>query len=271
MQRAVRRGQKRKSATPLPHLGIDEKAFRKGHDYATLVVNADQSCVEYVAPERTKASLDSFFQSLTPDQRNSIQSVAMDMWEPYRQSVLEYVPDAPKKIVLDRFHLMKYMTEAVDKVRRREHRELSNAGESILTKTKYLWLFSAENIPDDRREQFQSLRKQNLRVSKAWAIKEQFRSLWAYIYPGSARNFFRRWYFWATHSRLQPVIKVAKMFNKHLSFILNYTTKTVTNAVAEGINSKIQEIKKRACGFRNFDNFRTAIFFHCGNLDLHPH
>jgi len=271
MQRAVRRGRKRKATVSFPQIGIDEKAFRKGHNYLTLVIDVQRSAVEYIEEERTKASLDGFFTSLTDEQRSSIQTVAMDMWEPYRQSVIEHLPNAEGKIVLDRFHLMKYMTDAVDKVRRHEHRQLRKAGESILTNTKYLWLYAKENIPEHRQDEFATLRHHNLQVAKAWSIKEQLRSLWHYLYPASAWKFFKRWYFWATHSRLQPVIKVAKMFKKHCAFILNFITHRLTNAVAEGINSKIQEVKKRACGFRNIENFKTAIFFHCGKLDLYPH
>jgi transposase len=271
MTRAVRRGQRRKVTGNVTNIGIDEKAFRKGHDYLTLVVNAETSAVEYVARERTKESLDGFFRPLSATQRAQISTVTMDMWEPYHQSVREFVPHADDKIVLDRFHLMKYMSEAVDKVRRREHKELRKMGDSVLTKTKYLWLYAAENVPAERKQEFQRLRKLNLRVGKAWTIKEQLRTLWSYVYPARAQAFFQRWYFWATHSRLQSVIEVAKMFKRHARHILNFITHPFTNAVAEGINSKIQEIKKRACGFRNFDNFKTAIFFHCGNLDLYPH
>jgi transposase len=271
MRRAVQRGLERKTATPLPKLGVDEKAFRKGHHYLTIVVNAETGAVEYIGQDRTKASLDGFFQSISQQQRESIETIAMDMWEPYRQSVVEHIPDAEEKIVLDRFHIMKHVSEAVDKVRRQEHRELRKSGESVLTNTKYLWLYAAENLPEDRREEFHTLQQLNLRVSKAWAIKEQLRSLWNYRYMANAFKFFRRWYYWATHSRLQPIIKVAKMFLKHSKFILNYIKHRLTNAVAEGTNSKIQEIKKRACGFRNIDNFTTAILFHCGKLNLYPH
>lgn len=142
-------------------------------------------------------------------------------------------------------------------------------GESVLT--KYLWLYAAENVPAERKQEFQRLRKLNLRVGKDRTIKEQLRTMWSYVYPARAQAFFQRSYFWATHSRLQSVIEVAKMFKRHARHILNFITHPLTNAVAEGINSKIQEIKKRARGFRNFDNFKTAIFFHCGNLDLYLH
>lgn len=270
MKRAVRRGLEKKTTKPLTKIGIDEKAFRKGHNSITLVVDAQEGSVEYLAEERTKESLDGFFKGLSKDQREGIDTIAMDMWEPYRQSVREHVPNAEEKMVLDRFHLMKHLSEAVDKVRKREHREMLKQGKSPLTHTKYLWLYAQENIPEERLEEFDRLRAMTLKVGRAWSLKEHLRALWRYRYPASALKFFQRWFFWATHSRLEPMIKVAKRFQRHLPFILNYIKHRLTNAVAEDLNSKIQEIKKRACGFRNMENFKTAILFHCGKLQLYP-
>lgn len=271
MKRAVCRGLARKEAKQLTKIGIDEKAFRKGHDYLTLVVDAEEGSVAYVGQDRCKESLDGFFQALSEEQRARIETIAMDMWEPYRQSVREHVPAADEKMVLDRFHLMKHLSEAVDNVRKQEHRAFQKHGESPLTHTKYLWLYAKENIPEKYRIEFRRLRSMDLKVGKAWSIKEHLRALWSYLYPASALKFFQHWFFWATHSRLGPIIEVAKKFKRHLPFILNYIKHRLTNAVAEGLNSKIQEIKKRACGFRNIENFKIAILFHCGKLQLFPH
>jgi transposase len=173
--------------------------------------------------------------------------------------------------VFDRFHVMKHMGEAVDTVRKAEHRQLLAGGSSALTGTKYLWLYAEENLPDKDRERFADLRAENLRTARAWAIKESLRVLWRYLRRGWALRFFRRWYFWATHSRLKPVIEVAKMIKRHENGVLNYfSAAPITNAAAEGLNSKIQTVKKMANGFRNREHFKTAIFFHCGGLDLYP-
>ncbi len=102
-------------------------------------------------------------------------------------------------------------------------------------------------------------------------MKEHLRGLWAHPSVEAARRFFQRWFWWATHSRLAPMRAVAHMLKRHLSNVLTYITHRITNAVAEGLNSKIQQIKKTAYGFRNIDHFMTAIYFHCGGLDLHPH
>ena len=271
MDRAVRRGRARKRPQPLRYIGIDEKSARKGHRYLTLVVNAESGQVEYIADDRKTESLDGFFQQLSPEQLAGLQGIALDIWEPYILSIREHVPDADCKMVFDRFHLMRHIQEAVDPFLRQEHRALLRQGASPLTGTKYLWLYAQENIPDHRREEFEHLRSLNLKVGRAWAIKESLRRLWAYISPGHALRFFQRAFWWATHSCLEPIRKVAHMFKPHLFNILTYTKHRLTNAVAEGFNNKIQQIKQMAYGFRNIEHFKIAIYFHCGGLDLYPH
>ena len=117
---------------------------------------------------------------------------------------------------------------------------------------------------------FHNLAVDELKVGKAWSIKESFRHFWSYRYQGAAKAFFKSWYFWATHSRLKAVIETAKTIKRHLQGILAYLKHQITNAVTEGLNSKIQSIKANARGFRNFSNYRIAILFHCGKLNLHP-
>ena len=113
------------------------------------------------------------------------------------------------------------------------------------------------------------LKDQELKTSRAWAIKEQFRWFWEYRYAGNARKFFNRWYGWATRSRLAPIIKVAKMLKRYLENTLTYFRHGITNAMSEGFNSRIQSIKSQARGFRAFGNYRTRTFY-CGKLNLLP-
>ena len=270
MERAVARGQARKTRGVIPRIGVDEKAIAKGHRYLTLVCNLAAGTIEYIREERKQASLEAYYQTLTEAQRSGIEAVAMDMWEPYVQATRAHVPDADDKIVFDRFHIMTYLGQAVDTVRKQEHRDRLAQGDETLKGTKYLWLYSRENLPASRRREFSVLRQQELKVGRAWAIKETLRRLWHYRYPGAAQRFWRRWYFWATHSRLKPIREAAMTLKRHLANILTYCRHRITNAVTEGLNSKIQTIKKLACGFRNVEHFKTAIYFHCGGLDLYP-
>jgi transposase len=271
MQRAVARGQRRKEARPITYLGVDEKAFRKGHRYHTVVCDLERSTVEFVAEDRKTESLAAYYERLTDEQQAALQAVAMDMWEPYIGATRDGLPDGAARIVFDRFHIMREMTKAVDTVRKQEHREFLRAGEdSPLTGTKYVWLFSDERRPESHAETFATLQALNLKVGRAWAIKEALRTLWTYRQTAAVTRFFKDWYGWAVRSRLEPVKKVAATLKRHLDGVLRFVTHPITNGVAEGLNSKIMSIKRKAGGFRNPANFTTAIYFHCGGLDLYP-
>jgi len=248
MERAVERGQKAKKRRVIPRIGVDEKAVARRHQYVTMVCDLDRSTVEYLAENREKTSLDAYYAGLTAEQLAGIQAVAMDMWDPYIASTIAHVPNGRSKIVFDRFHIMKHMNEAVDAVRKEENRLLMEDDFDILKGTKYLWLFAEENIPEKMVERFAFLRECNLKTARAWAIKESLRELWHYRRRGWAELFWKQWYFWATHSRLQPVKKVARMIHNHLGNVLTYFDHRVTNAVSEGLNSKIQTVKKTLMG-----------------------
>lgn len=270
LQRAVARGQARKAAAPVTHVGVDEKAFRKGHSYMTVVCDLNRATVEHVADDRKSESLAGYFQSLSPEQRQAIEAVAMDMWEPYVKATRENLPLAADKIVFDRFHVMGHVNKAVDAVRRQEHRMLTAQGDDTLKGTKYYWLYAYDNLPDKHFADFEVTRRTKLQTSRAWAIKETLRKLWSYHSPGWARRFFRDWYDWARRSRLAPIRRAARTIRDHLDQIITYCTHRVTNAVAEGLNSKIMTIKRKACGYANREHFKTAIYFFCGGLDLYP-
>ena len=269
-QRAVARGLAAKKSRIHSHLGVDEKSFAKRHNYMTLVCDLDEGTVEHVADERTTESLSSYFKGLSPAQLAGIEAIALDMWDPFIKAIRLNVPGWEEKLVFDRFHVMKNIGHAVDLVRRKEHRELVAEGDETLARSRYLWLYGKENVPESHRVHFRELRNSKLRTARAWAIKESLRELWRYRTLRWAELHWKRWFAWATRSRLTPIVKAAQTVKNHLRGILAYFAHRVSNATAEGINSKIQTIKKRAYGFRNRGNFKTAIFFHCGGLQLYP-
>jgi transposase len=270
MERAVERGLERRQAEKLPTLGVDEKAFRKGQKYFTLVNDLERSRVLYVAEDRAQASLDGFWETLTEEQAASIEAVAMDMWDPYIASVRRHVAGADGKIVFDKFHIAKHLGEAVDRVRRRENKTLRAAGDDRLTGTRYDWLRHPAAMEPKDRQEFAALRDSNLKTARAWALKEAAMALYGYVYERPARKHFRWWHGWAVRSRLQPMIETAHMLKRRLENILTYLRHRITNAASESINSKIQWVKYTARGFRNKRNFQTAIYFHCGGLDMAP-
>lgn len=270
MERAVARGLTRKSKEIPAQIGIDEKAFAKGHNYVCLVCNLETGTVEHIAEGRTEASLFSYFAPFHLADVAAVQAVAMDMWTPFINTVLRCVPGAGDRIVFDRFHIVAHANRAVDIVRRAETKALRAEGDPALTGSRYLWLYGAENVPTHRQAAFDQLKAVSVTTSRAWALKEMLRGLWDCATREDAAAYHRRWHHWATHSRLTPIIKVARMVQSHLPNILSYYAHRVTNAVSEGINSAIQTIKKRAFGYRNKTHFMNAIYFHCGGLQLYP-
>lgn len=270
MERAVARGLAVKEPGAPARIGVDEKSAGRGQDYITVVCDLDRGTVEHIADERRQASLDGYFDKLSAAQLAGIEAVAMDMWEPYALSVRAHLTDADDKIVFDRFHVMGYLGKAVDTVRKQENRALAAQGDKSLAGTKYLWLYSAENLPKNHRGRFAALRDTDLKTSRAWAIKETMRHFWEYRRKGWALRHWKNWYFWATHSRLDPVIEAARTLKRHEAGLLSYFAHRITNAVAEGLNSKIQAIRVAARGYRNREHFKTAIYFHCGGLALYP-
>jgi transposase len=269
MDKAVERGLCRKQSRVPEYLGIDEKSFAKRHRYETLICDLSKGTVECVIEDRRQESLEAYYAQFSKEELQGIKAIAMDMWDPYIAATNDLVPDAKEKIVFDRFHVIRQVTEAVDKVRRQEHKVLMAEGDDRLKGTKHLWLMNKEKIPDWQREEFDEIRKMKLKTARAWAIKESLRRFWDYRYPKNAEKYFKRWYFWATHSRLKPIIKAARTLKTHLPNILTYFKHRITNSVTEGLNSKIQMIKQMACGFRNREHYRKAILFHCGGLDLY--
>ena len=270
MQRAVVRGLKQRTLEVPRHVGVDETSFQKRHEYVTVVSNLERTTVIHVADDRGREAMDGFWTGLTPAQREKVEAVSMDMWEPYIQSTRAHLPGAETKIVFDKFHVAQHLGNAVDLVRRQDHRVRMAVGDPILKGTKYRWLESPERRDWSEARAFNLLCEIATRVGRAWAIRMAAMALWNLRHPGVADRNFITWYRWARRSQLEPMRKVAAMIKRHWANIRTYFTHRITNAGAESINAKIQAAKRRACGFRNRGRFRTAIFFHCGGLDLYP-
>jgi transposase len=232
------------------------------------MTDLDGARVLEVVPGRDEKAANELWKTLPESQLAKIEAVAIDMSQAYENSVRNNVPHAD--IVHDKFHISQHLNEAVDKVRRQEHKILKEEGDLRLSGSKQLWLYNPDNIPAHRQLDFEALKNQELKTARAWAIKENFRWFWWNCYAGNARKYFQKWYSWASRSRLEPIVKVATMIKNRLENILTYFKHHITNAVSEGFNSRIQSLKANARGFRNFDNYRTRILFFCGKLDLTP-
>jgi transposase len=173
MRRAVRRGlERRDREAACKRVGVDETAFRKRHDYVTVVTDQEAGHVIHVADDRKKESLEAFYASLTDKQKETIECVSMDMWQAFIGAALESIPGAEKKIAFDKFHIAKSLGEAVDKVRCQENKALLRLGNDILKGSQYTWQTHPENMNAKQWRAFKDLRNSTLKTARAWAIKE---------------------------------------------------------------------------------------------------
>jgi len=267
-KRAVERGLERRGPLGATRIGVDETSFRKRHRYVTIVSDQGRSKVLHVASGRKRVSLESFYESLPEEELARIESVSMDMHRPFVTATALHVPNAADKIAFDKFHVVKLFTDAVDKVRRAENRSLVAEGEKALVGSKYVWLTSPKNMKSAMRTRFKDLKRMGLKVGRAWSVKEAVSGLWNYTTRVGAIRGWLKLCAWASRTRLAPVIKASQTVRRNLLGILNAVVHRVTNAGAEGLNSRIQELKKRAHGYRNEDSFIAAIYFHLGGLSL---
>lgn len=269
MERAVARGLAVKPLSVPAHVGIDEKAAGKGQDYITVVSDLDAATVEHIADERRQASLDSYFEKFTAEQLNEIQAVAMDMWEPFAASVRAHLTDAEDKIVFDRYHLMGYLTQAVDTVRKAENRALATAGDKSLAGSKYLWLYSAENLPARHTDRFMALRGADLKTGRAWTIKEDLRPLLVLPAPRMGSQ------------TLQALVLLGHPLATEADHRRSQDVEAPRGRPAVLLRPPDHQRRRRRPqlthpghpglrGYRNREHFKTAIYFHLGGLQLYP-
>ena len=270
MYYAVQRGVDRRVWEGVEAVGMDEKSFLRGQSYASVLYDlkpGEPRILEVMVGRDTSASQMRW--EIVPDPViDEIQAVCVDMSGIYAPVARAIVPQA--KVVHDRFYVSKHLNEVLDQVRRKENKALQAKGEERLKSMKHLFLFNPENLPESRAAQFEELKNADLKTSCAWAMKENFREFWNCMTRKEASDYFKKWKRWVMKSNLPEMKKVAKKLAKHLDGLLNFTAFRITNAAAEGFNSKIQAIKAEARGFRNFLNYRTRILFFCGRLDLLP-
>lgn len=262
MERAVERGLARRQPDEIAWIGMDEKSFRSGHNYISVINDLENSRVlEVVEGREGQAASELITGSLDLKQREMVCGVCIDMSAPYITAIREHFPHA------DKFHISQHLGKAADKTRRIEHAKLQKQGDESLTKTKYLWLKGMEHLSVEALSRIRMLGRCELEVSKAWYLKELFKHFWGRRDKDYSECYFEYWEKEVASSGVEEMRKVARMLRKHIDNILTYFDCYITNAFSEGINSKIQAIKANARGFRNFKNYRTRILFFCGKCD----
>ena len=270
--KAVARGLRRKGVVDTSAICIDEKSVGRGHDYVTVVTKLTEKgpIVDYIGDGREEAVLNGFWQAHDEAALERITCASMDMWKPYINSVDANLPAGKKAISHDPFHIIKNMTEAVDKVRRNEVSLLPHEDGKALKGTRYMWLYGFENLPKKWHERIRELKDSQMKTARAWRLKETLRAMYQCETWAQAEAFFKDWYRDAMRSKLEPVKKVARMLKGHLVQVLNFFIHRITNAYAEGFNSTIQALIKRANGYRRRERLKRDLFFHMGGLDLYP-
>ena len=272
VDRAVQRGLARRELKLPRRIGVDETSFQKRHEYVTVVsaLDKEEGGVIHIDDGHDKKALIGFYDQFETHELASLEVVAMDMGKAYIAATRDRVPDADDKIAFDRFHVAKLLSDGVDAVRREENAALRGRGDNRLVGTRYLWLKHVFSISEQHWDSFEDLRESSLKIARAYAIKDTAESLWRPRESNEIYDDWMKWYGWAIRSRLKPIKKVARTIKANLGGIINAIRLGVTNARAEGINSVIQKLKSRACGYRNRQRFKNTIYFHLGGLDLYP-
>ena len=264
IQEAVKYGLLHRPRTPVRLVGVDEVSRRKGHVYLTVVYDLEAGVVIWVGEGREESTLEQFFEEWGPERTAGIEAVCCDMWQPYINVIEERVPEAT--IVFDRFHVIKHLNAALDEVRREEYRALPPAERQALKRTRYLLLKNPWNLTPSERRRFGRLMKTNHQVVRAYVLKEAFQQFWDYLYPGHAAKYLKQWFWWATHSRIQPMRDFAWTLRRHWKGIMAWTRLRISNGALEGMNNKIKSLAHRAFGFRKAQTFIDIIYHCCAGL-----
>lgn len=263
VRQAVSYGLEHREIGNILYIGIDELSRKKGHVYVTNVYDLHEKRLLWSGEGRTQDTLKEFFNEHEETIRN-VKAVCCDMWQPYVDMVKKYLPDAT--LVFDKFHITQHLMQAVDEVRRDEVSDLKKTNPELLKRTRYIWLKNPENLTDKQRSRLGHLEKLNLRCNRAYLLKESFREFWKYKRKGWAAKFLKKWFWWATHSRLEPMRDFAWMLRRHEDNILTYFEERISNGIVEGLNNKAKVMSRRCYGFRSAKNYITALYHCMGKL-----
>ena len=260
----VERAQANRSFAEVSQVGCDETSSRKGHNYVTVFADMDSGEVLFATEGKDSATVAAFSQELPKHEAKpeQIKEVTMDMSPAFISGVTEHLSEA--SITFDQFHVIQALNKAQDEVRRMEQKQ-----NPLLTSSRCIWLKNPENLTEQQKELLETLRYENLKTAKVYQMKLTFQDIYRTIVePEAAEEAIKKRLSWAARSRLEPIKKFAQTVKKHFAGIMRYFTSGLTSGAMEGINSRIQEVKRRARGFRNIRNFIAMIYLEAGGLKL---
>lgn len=250
----------------LKAVGMDETSKRKGHDYITLFVDLLKKRTVFIAEGNDQETVKAFADDLKAHNGSAeaVTDVSCDMWPAFIRGVEDNLPNA--EITFDRFHIMKVINTAVDTVRKQE----ACTQYALLKGTKYIFLKNEKNLTNAQRRKRQelSMSQLNLKSIRAMHIRENFQEIYKMPTPELFESMLKRWYFWATHSRIQPMIDAARTIKAHWEGVVQWKKSHIDNGLLEGLNSLIQAAKAKARGFSTFRYFRIVAFLITGRLDF---
>jgi len=241
-------------------IGVDEISIRKGHTYRVVVADLDEQRPIWIGGTgRTQKDLDRFFAEIGVETSKNIELAVMDMWKAFRNSTNEHAPQA--RIVFDKFHVLRHLSDALDEVRRQEYKRVNDKERKYIKGQRYTLLSHKANLNTDGRRSLKLLLKANKRLHKAYLLKESFGQLWDYSYPASARKFFENWKAQLRWQKLEPYEKFAAMIESHWDGIVSYChpNNKVSLGFMEGLNNKIRVIQRRAYGIKNAEYLRLKV------------
>ena len=246
-------------------VGVDETAVRRGHDYVTLFVDLEEKRTIFVTDGRDHSVVGEFVGDLIEHNgvAENVTQVSCDMSPAFIKGVEDNLPDAA--VVFDRFHVTKVINEAVDKVRKAE------VGQNpILKNSRYLFLKNRDRLTRYQREQLETIQLSglNLKTMKALNIREAFQQIYQAPTPQLFDKLLRKWYFWATHSRIEPIKEAAYTIQRHWEGVVNWIDYKISNGILEGFNSIFQAAKNKARGYQRSDTIKAIIYLLTGKLDF---
>jgi transposase len=250
-------------ASEVTRVAIDETAARRGHDYITLFVDIDQARVVFATDGKDAGTIAAFADDLTAHGGNpdAVSEVCIDMSPAFIKGTAESLPKAA--VTFDKFHAVKIINEAVDQVRRAEQKS-----QIVLRGTRYLWLRNPTNLSDRQRAALEGLPTRHLKTGRAYQIRLAFQELYEQSSTAAGASYLKAWYFWATHSRLPPIIDAARTVKRHWQGILRWFDSKIANGLIEGINSLVKAAKAKARGYRSSRNLKAMVYLLAGKLDL---
>lgn len=247
-------------------LGVDEIAYAKGQKYLTIIRDIDLNSVIWIGLNRRKETLNSFFEKIGEEKWCSIETIVMDMWDPYIASVQEYCPQSD--IVFDKFHIVKKASEALDAVRKQEFANASAQERKNMKHKRFIILRRGKTLTDEQNETLKDLLKNNEILYKAYLLKEQLSDIFDEDDYDRAINRLKKWITNVIDSKIDPFLKLVKTMLRYFYGIRNYFIHRITNAASEGFNNKINIVKRKAYGFWDLEYFILKIHQICGAMRL---